>query len=78
MRSPFYSEQEAFRFLLLVILGLIPVVLAAVLGPAWLALAVLAVVGAFLRQEQAAGDQRFAVQLNGAAWLSFKERHIAE
>ncbi len=44
MRSPFHSEQEAFRFLLLVMLALIPVVLAAVLGPAWLALAVLAVV----------------------------------
>gem|GEM_PF-504532 len=44
MRSPFHSEQEAFRFLLLLILGLLPVVLAAALGPTWLALAVLAVV----------------------------------
>ena len=44
MRNPFQSEQEAFRFVLLVILGLLPVVLAAVLGPTWLALVVLAVV----------------------------------
>jgi len=44
VRSPFHSEQEAFRFLLLLILGLLPVVLAAALGPTWLALAVLAVV----------------------------------
>ena len=44
MRSPFHSEQEAFRFVLLLILGLLPVVLAAVLGPTWLALAVLALV----------------------------------
>ena len=44
MRSPFHSEQEAFRFVLLLILGLVPVVLAAVLGPTWLALAVLALV----------------------------------
>lgn len=42
MRSPFHSEQEAFRFVLLLILALIPVVLAAALGPTWLALAVLA------------------------------------
>jgi plastocyanin len=41
VRSPFHSEQEAFRFVLL-ILALIPVVLAAALGPTWLALAVLA------------------------------------
>jgi plastocyanin len=44
VRSPFHSEQEAFRFLLLLTLALIPVVLAAALGPTWLALAVLAVV----------------------------------
>jgi hypothetical protein len=44
MRSPFHSEQEAFRFVLLVIVALLPVALAAVLGPAWLALVVLAVV----------------------------------
>jgi plastocyanin len=44
VRSPFHSEPEAFRFLLLLILGLLPIVLAAALGPAWLALAVLAVV----------------------------------
>jgi hypothetical protein len=44
MRSPFHSEQEAFRFVLLLVLALIPVVLAAVLGPTWLALVVLAVV----------------------------------
>jgi len=44
VRSPFHSEQEAFRFVLLLILGLVPVVLAAVLGPTWLALAVLALV----------------------------------
>ena len=44
MRSPFHSEQEAFRFLLLLTLALIPVVLATALGPTWLALVVLAVV----------------------------------
>jgi hypothetical protein len=44
MRSPFHSEAEAFRFVLLLALALIPVVLAAVLGPTWLAVAVLAVV----------------------------------
>ena len=43
VRSPFHSEQEAFRFLLLLTLALIPVVLAAALGPTWLALVVLAV-----------------------------------
>ena len=43
MRSPFQSESQAFRFLLLVIVALIPIVLAAVLGPTWLALVVLAV-----------------------------------
>lgn len=48
MRSPFHSEQEAFRFLLLLIVGLVPVALAAVLGPSWLALVVLAVVAAAL------------------------------
>jgi hypothetical protein len=44
VRSPFHSEQEAFRFVLLLILALIPVVLAAVLGPTWLAPVVLAVI----------------------------------
>jgi plastocyanin len=44
VRSPFHSEQEAFRFVLLLILALIPVVLAAALGPTWLALVVLAIV----------------------------------
>jgi plastocyanin len=44
VRSPFHSEQEAFRFVLLVILGLLAIVLAAVLGPTWLALVVLAAI----------------------------------
>jgi hypothetical protein len=44
VRSPLHSEQEAFRFVLLLILALIPVVLAAVLGPTWLAPVVLAVI----------------------------------
>ena len=44
MRSPFHSEPEAFRFLLVVVLALIPVVLAAALGPTWLALVVLALI----------------------------------
>jgi len=44
VRSPFHSEREAFRFLLVVILALVPIVLAAVLGPTWLAVVVLAVV----------------------------------
>ncbi len=44
VRSPFHSEQEAFRFVLLVILALLPVALAAALGPTWLALVVLAVI----------------------------------
>jgi plastocyanin len=44
VRSPFHSEGEAFRFVLLLILALIPVVLAAALGPTWLALAVVAVI----------------------------------
>jgi hypothetical protein len=44
MRSPFHSEPEAFRFLLLLILALLPIVLAAAIGPTWLALVVLAVV----------------------------------
>ncbi len=48
MRSPFHSEQEAFRFLLLLILGLTPVVLAAALGPRWLAAIVAAVLLAAL------------------------------
>ena len=48
MRSPFHSEPEAFRFLLLVMVGLIPIVLAAALGPTWLALVVLAVIVAIL------------------------------
>ena len=44
MRSPFQSEQEAFRSVLLLILALIAVGLAAALGPTWLALVVLAVI----------------------------------
>jgi hypothetical protein len=44
MRSPFDSEPEAFRSVLLLTLALIPVVLAAALGPTWLALVVLAVI----------------------------------
>jgi hypothetical protein len=44
VRSPIRSESEAFRFLLLLILALLPIALAAALGPTWLALAVLAVV----------------------------------
>jgi plastocyanin len=43
VRSPFPSEAEAFRTVLLLILALVPVVLAAVFGPTWLAVAVLAV-----------------------------------
>jgi hypothetical protein len=48
VRSPFHSEQEAFRFVLLLILALVPIVLAAALGPTWLALVVLAVILAAL------------------------------
>jgi len=44
VRSPFHSEQEAFRFVVLVIVAVLPVALAAVLGPAWLAFVVLAVI----------------------------------
>jgi plastocyanin len=44
MRSPFHSEQEAFRFVLLLTTALIAVALAATLGPKWLAVAVLVVV----------------------------------
>jgi cupredoxin-like protein len=44
MRRPVPSESEAFRFVLLLIAALIPIVLAAVLGPTWLAVVVLAVV----------------------------------
>jgi plastocyanin len=44
VRSPFHSEGEAFRSVLLLTLALIPVVLAAALGPTWLALAVVAVI----------------------------------
>ncbi|MHB8492586.1 MAG: hypothetical protein ACYDA6_10305 [Solirubrobacteraceae bacterium] len=44
MRSPFQSEPEAFRFVLVVVLGLLPVALAAALGPGWLVLVVLGVV----------------------------------
>jgi len=43
VRSPFHSEQEAFRFVLLLALALIAVALAATLGPKWLALVVVAV-----------------------------------
>lgn len=54
MRSPFQSEPEAFRSVLAVLLALLAIVLAAVLGPAWLALAVLAVmlVGLVIRATQ--------------------------
>lgn len=44
MRSPLHSEGEAFRFVLLLILALTPVVLTAALGVTWLALVVLAVI----------------------------------
>jgi plastocyanin len=44
VRSPFHSEPEAFRFVLLLTLALIPLVLAATLGPTWLAVVVLAIV----------------------------------
>jgi hypothetical protein len=44
VRSPFHSEQEAFRFILLLLLAAIPVALAAAFGPAWLVIVVLAVV----------------------------------
>jgi hypothetical protein len=44
VRSPFHSEPEAFRFLPALILALVPIVLAAALGPTWLAVVVLAVV----------------------------------
>ncbi len=44
MRSPFHSEQEAFRFVLLLTFAVIAVALAATLGPNWLAFVVLAVV----------------------------------
>ncbi len=44
VRSPFHSEQEAFRFVLLLTLALIAVGLATALGPMWLALVVLAVI----------------------------------
>jgi len=43
MRSPFHSEQEAFRSLLLAVLALIAILLASTLGPTWLAVAVPAV-----------------------------------
>ena len=47
MRSPFHSEAEAFRFVLLLIVAMVPIALAAALGPAWLVVAVvLVVVGA--------------------------------
>ena len=48
MRSPFRSEPEAFRSVLLLILALIPIVLAAALGPTWLVLVLLVVVIALL------------------------------
>jgi hypothetical protein len=43
VRSPFHSETEAFRFVLLLTLFLLPIVVAAAIGPTWLALVVLAV-----------------------------------
>jgi plastocyanin len=42
MRNPFYSEQEAFRFVLLLMLAMLAIVLAAAVGPTWLAPVVLA------------------------------------
>jgi plastocyanin len=48
VRRPFLSESEAFSFLLLVLIALVPIVLAAALGPTWLALAVLGIVVALL------------------------------
>jgi plastocyanin len=48
VRSPFHSETEAFHFVLLLIVALIPIVLAAALGPTWLAVLVLVVVVAAL------------------------------
>jgi plastocyanin len=44
MRSPFQSERDAFHSVVLLILALVPVMLAATLGPTWLAVALLAVV----------------------------------
>jgi hypothetical protein len=44
MRNPFYSEQDAFRFVLLVVLAMLAIALAAAVGPTWLALVVLALV----------------------------------
>ncbi len=41
MRNPFYSEREAFRFLLVLIVALLVVVLASALGSGWLALVAL-------------------------------------
>ncbi len=44
MHSPFHSEGEAFRFVVLLILAAIPVVLAAALGPTWLAAVVIGLI----------------------------------
>ena len=44
MRNPFNSEQEAFHFVLLVIVAVLAVALAAALGPIWLAAGVLALI----------------------------------
>jgi plastocyanin len=44
MRSPFSSETEAFRFLLLLVAAVIPIVLATVFGPTWLVVVVLVLV----------------------------------
>lgn len=44
MRSPFYSERDAFRFLLVLIVALLMVVLASALGPGWLALVALGLI----------------------------------
>lgn len=46
MRSPFDSEQEAFRFVIVLILALAAIVLAVAFGPAWLAYVVVALVPA--------------------------------
>ncbi len=65
MRSPFQSEPEAFRSVLLVIFALLAIVLAAAFGPTWLALVVLAgMVGALaLRIAQRRVGKRRRVEM---------------
>lgn len=48
MRSPFDSEPHALDFLLLLTLALLPIAIAAVIGPTWLTLAVVALVAVSL------------------------------